>query len=246
METATMKILDAVAEKVGSLSFRKATFILHIIQHTGLPQLTLEKMDEDAMESCTDGNILQLLDEHHCYDPAASQAVCNRLAKLKEQNVVHKLSKTALPLFCIGQIKLKLRQLNGRKAAGPDNIPPWVLKQFHEELAPFISDLFNSCVEHCIFPQPDLRRLVYIPFSGPKISDVGGAQARVELKAMRDEEPLSSCVRTLIWIGQKFREKGWKEVLQQGEVWAREMPNVLKDTLINYGILHWYTSKDTW
>ncbi|CAH1240833.1 Hypp6108 [Branchiostoma lanceolatum] len=60
---------------------------------------------------------------------------------------------------------------------------------------------------------------------------------------MRDEEPLFSCVRTLIWIGQKFKEKGWKEVLQQGEVWAREMPNVLKDTLINYGILHWYTSK---
>ncbi|CAH1277505.1 Hypp9670 [Branchiostoma lanceolatum] len=56
-------------------------------------------------------------------------------------------------------------------------------------------------------------RLVYIPFSGPKISDEGGAQARIKLKTIRDEEPLPSCVRTLIWIGQKCNalEGRWRK-----------------------------------
>eukprot|EP00058_Branchiostoma_floridae_P012273 XP_002597761.1 hypothetical protein BRAFLDRAFT_77336 [Branchiostoma floridae] len=32
-------------------------------------------------------------------------------------------------------------------------------------------------------------------------------------------------------------------VQQQADKWAREMPNVLKDTLLNYSVLHWSTSK---
>ncbi|KAI8493787.1 hypothetical protein Bbelb_281340 [Branchiostoma belcheri] len=67
-------------------------------------------------------------------------------------DVEHKLSQTTFAPFSIGQIKARLRRLNGKKAAGPDLIPPWVLKQFHEELAPVICDVFNSCLNSCTFP----------------------------------------------------------------------------------------------
>ncbi|XP_035692612.1 uncharacterized protein LOC118427083 [Branchiostoma floridae] len=89
----------------------------------------------------------------------------------------------------------------------------------------------------------DLRRLIYIPFSEPKIGDTGGAEARVSLKEMRDKEALSSCVRTLVRIGLLFRDKGWREVQRQADEWARGMPHVLRDTLVNYSVLHWSTSK---
>ncbi|KAI8482474.1 hypothetical protein Bbelb_397940 [Branchiostoma belcheri] len=69
-----------------------------------------------------------------------------------DQDVSDKLSHNTLPSFSIGLIKSRLRTVNGRKAAGPDNIPPWVLKLFHEELAPVLCEVFNSCVQHCTFP----------------------------------------------------------------------------------------------
>ncbi|KAI8482771.1 hypothetical protein Bbelb_394330 [Branchiostoma belcheri] len=39
-------------------------------------------------------------------------------------DVEHKLSQTTFAPFSIGQIKARLRRLNGKKAAGPDLIPP--------------------------------------------------------------------------------------------------------------------------
>ena len=53
---------------------------------TGLPQLTLPEMEKDALELCSTGNILQLLDEHECFGPEASKAVRTRIAKLKGRN----------------------------------------------------------------------------------------------------------------------------------------------------------------
>lgn len=43
--------------------------------------------------------------------------------------------------------------MNAAKAAGPDCTPPWVLKTFHEELAPVSWDIFNTCIQHNIFPK---------------------------------------------------------------------------------------------
>ncbi|XP_019619611.1 PREDICTED: uncharacterized protein LOC109466335 isoform X1 [Branchiostoma belcheri] len=99
----------------------------------------------------------------------------------------------------------------------------------------------NHPLEH--HEERDLRRLLYVPFDGRKISDTGGAEARVQLKELRDQERLSACMRTLVMTGVTFREKGWKKVLRQGEEWARDNPNVLRDTLVNYSVLHWFTSK---
>ena len=45
------------------------------------------------------------------------------------------------PLFpSIGQIKTILKFLNPKKATGVDGVPAWVLKRFHEELAPSIHE----------------------------------------------------------------------------------------------------------
>ncbi len=59
----------------------------------------------------------------------------------------------SVPPLSIGQVKTRLRKVNAAKAAGPDCIPPWVLKTFHEELAPVLCDIFNTCIQHNIFPK---------------------------------------------------------------------------------------------
>ncbi|CAH1233284.1 Hypp664 [Branchiostoma lanceolatum] len=97
----------------------------------------------------------------------------------------------------------------------------------------------NNPLQH--HTERDLRRIIYIPFAGPKISDCGGHEERVSLKKMRDEHRLSACIKTLVLAGLEFQKSGWREVLCFQEQWAEELPGVLKDTLLNYGILLWFT-----
>ncbi len=72
---------------------------------------------------------------------------------LSEEEVTCKLSNCSVPPLSIGQVKTRLRKVNAAKAAGPDCVPPWVLKTFHEELAPVLCDIFNTCIQHNIFPK---------------------------------------------------------------------------------------------
>ncbi|CAH1266671.1 Hypp3496 [Branchiostoma lanceolatum] len=76
-----------------------------------------------------------------------------------------------------------------------------------EAIAPTLAALYEKSRGALTELARGLRRLVYTPFSGPKISDGGGMQDRVELKAMRGEEPLSSNARKLIWMGQSSRKR---------------------------------------
>ncbi|KAK7151638.1 hypothetical protein R3I94_008091 [Phoxinus phoxinus] len=70
-----------------------------------------------------------------------------------EEEVTCKLSNCSIPLLSIGQVKVRLRNVKAVKAAGPDGIPPWMLKTFHEELAPVLCDIFNTCMQKNIFPK---------------------------------------------------------------------------------------------
>ncbi len=72
---------------------------------------------------------------------------------LSEEEVTCKLSNCSVPPLSIGQVKTRLRKVNAAKAACPDCVPPWVLKTFHEELAPVLCDIFNTCIQHNIFPK---------------------------------------------------------------------------------------------
>jgi hypothetical protein len=44
-------------------------------------------------------------------------------------------------------VKAALRQLNPRKATGCDGIPAWLLKRFHEELAPVLHDIICASIQ---------------------------------------------------------------------------------------------------
>ena len=45
-----------------------------------------------------------------------------------------------------------MKHLNPRKATGIDKIPAWVLKQFHEDLAPLVHDNVCCSISQCYYP----------------------------------------------------------------------------------------------
>lgn len=45
------------------------------------------------------------------------------------------------PVPNIGQVKDVLKYVNTRKATGAESVPAWLLKRFHEELAPVVHDI---------------------------------------------------------------------------------------------------------
>lgn len=55
-------------------------------------------------------------------------------------------------LCSIGQIKQALIRLDTRKASGPDEIPPWLLKNHAEDLAPVKAHLINTSYQVGILP----------------------------------------------------------------------------------------------
>ncbi|CAB4007098.1 Hypothetical predicted protein, partial [Paramuricea clavata] len=59
---------------------------------------------------------------------------------------------TSPPLPSIGQIKATLKHPNPRKATGSDEIPPWLLKRYHEELAPVIHNIICSSISQAKYP----------------------------------------------------------------------------------------------
>ena len=52
----------------------------------------------------------------------------------------------------IGQVKAILKNLNSRKSTGWDKVPSWVLKSFHEELAPVLHNIFCARIQQCKYP----------------------------------------------------------------------------------------------
>lgn len=50
-------------------------------------------------------------------------------------------------------VKLKLTRLNSKKSAGPDTIPPKLVKIIHAEIACDLTEIFNSCIRQGIFPE---------------------------------------------------------------------------------------------
>ena len=56
------------------------------------------------------------------------------------------------PLPSIGQVKAVLKHLNPRKATGIDKVPAWMLKQYHENLAPVVYDIVCCSISQCCYP----------------------------------------------------------------------------------------------
>jgi len=61
----------------------------------------------------------------------------------------------------IGQVNAALKRLNPKKATGHDGVPAWLLKHFHEELAPVIHDIICASILQCKYPTPYKRHISY-------------------------------------------------------------------------------------
>ena len=46
--------------------------------------------------------------------------------------------------FSVNGVSKQLSKLNNGKAAGPDNLTSRILKEVHNEIAPILSDIYNS------------------------------------------------------------------------------------------------------
>ena len=74
----------------------------------------------------------------------------NVVSEISEEIYPLKNNKPLLP--SIGQVKAVLKHLNRRKATGIDKIPAWVLKQYHEDLAPVFHDIVCCSISQCYYP----------------------------------------------------------------------------------------------
>ncbi|CAH1264234.1 Hypp2921 [Branchiostoma lanceolatum] len=74
--------------------------------------------------------------------------------------VADQLSHRTIPELSIGQVKAQLKRVNPRKGTGGDHIPPWVLSNFHEELAPVMCNIYNACLQQGVFPMEWKEELV--------------------------------------------------------------------------------------
>ncbi|KAI8488228.1 hypothetical protein Bbelb_340770 [Branchiostoma belcheri] len=111
-------------------------------------------------------------------------------------DVSHQLSDGTIPELSIGQVKLQLKKVNPRKATGDDHIPTWVVSTFHEELAPVLCGIYNSCLQQGIFPLQWKSEMV-VPV--PKTSKPKGPEEyrRISLTSCLGKV-LESFVRTLL------------------------------------------------
>ena len=79
-----------------------------------------------------------------------SDRYTNVAFEIPEVNHPQKNNKPPLP--SIGQVKAVLKHLNPRKATGIDKVPAWMLKQYHEDLAPVVYDIVCCSISQCCYP----------------------------------------------------------------------------------------------
>ena len=78
----------------------------------------------------------------------------------------------------VSGVSKQLLKLNPGKAAGPDNISPRILKELHNEIAPILTDIFNTSLSEGIVPVYLLQslrtyyHLKYYVISRPKQSSI--------------------------------------------------------------------------
>ena len=79
-----------------------------------------------------------------------SDRYTNVVSEIPEE--IYPLKNNTPLLPSIGQVKAVLKHLNPRKATGIDKIPAWVLKQYHEDLAPVLHDIVCCSISQCYYP----------------------------------------------------------------------------------------------
>lgn len=70
-------------------------------------------------------------------------------AALLTSEISDRLQDRQPPLLSIVQVKTIMKHLNGRKATGCDEVPAWLLKFFHEDIAPALHDIICASIQQC-------------------------------------------------------------------------------------------------
>ena len=104
------------------------------------------------------------------------QSVFTKLVPLKLRHLVElvlprKLSSPSMQniTISVSGVSKQLLKLNPGKAAGPDNISPRVLKELHNEIAPILTDIFNTSLSEGIVPDDWKNAYVTLVYKkGPK------------------------------------------------------------------------------
>ena len=120
------------------------SYFVNITKDLNIPEIITIDSPEDLCVECLDP-IEQIL---HSYSEHPSI--------LKINEVVNHNMKFSFDKVNQKQIEKEIMELNPKKAAGYDTIPPKVLKDTVKELQAPLSNLFNTCVEGNIFPS-DLK-----------------------------------------------------------------------------------------
>ena len=110
-----------------------------------------------------------------------SDRYTNVVSEIPEEIYPLKNNKPLLP--SIGQVLTQavLKHLNPRKATGIDKIPAWVLKQYHEDLAPVVHDIVCCSISQCYYPSLYKHALI---FHVPKVhnpSDINNDFRRISV-----------------------------------------------------------------
>ena len=87
------------------------------------------------------------------------QSVFTKLVPLKLRHLVELVlpRKLSIPpmqniTISVSGVSMQLLKLNPGKAASPDNISPRILKELHNEIAPILTDIFNTPLFEGIVP----------------------------------------------------------------------------------------------
>ncbi|KAF7643375.1 hypothetical protein LDENG_00240400 [Lucifuga dentata] len=116
--------------------------------------------------------------------PSLPDALNTFYAHFESSNSSHSTRLTLPPgelPFSVSAVDVRgpLRRINPRKAAGPDNIPGWVLRDCAQELTGVLTDIFNISFSQAVVPVC-LKMSTIIPV--PKNSAV---------KSMNDYRPVA-------------------------------------------------------
>ena len=82
-------------------------------------------------------------------------SVSDDLPRLQPTHPIFEVSETLPAEFTISvqDTEAALSKIKVNKAMGPDNIPPWILKEFSQQLATPITAVFNSSLREGILPR---------------------------------------------------------------------------------------------
>ena len=107
---------------------------------------------QDLATSLCDGDMQDLVDKINVF----FSSLCEKMPPLQENNKYSRIECDVVPdcyIIHIENVECQLSSLRTNKAAGPDQIPTWVLKHFAPILAGPVAAIWNSSIHEGFLPE---------------------------------------------------------------------------------------------